>query len=68
MAVTWKSIADAFEDEALVSSLHALQQTAQSAGGEVTLLRTLDIAVWMRQHGYQWASPEHRPPDGPVAL
>ena len=63
----WCAVADAFEDDDLVAVLVDLQQSARSAGGEVTLLRTLDIALWMRQHGYQWAAQEHRP-DGPIVF
>ncbi len=63
----WPAVADLFADEDVVRLLEELRAVAQRAGGDVTLLRTLDIALWMRQHGYQWARPELRP-DAPVLL
>jgi hypothetical protein len=64
----WSAVADIFEDQAVLAALRGHQQAAREAGGNVTLLRALDIAIWMRQHGYQWARPELRPTDGPVVL
>lgn len=54
----WRSIADLFEDTNVIDALAKHQEAVCEAGGRVTLLRTLDIAIWMHQHGYQWVSRE----------
>jgi hypothetical protein len=52
----WSAVADLFADETVVRLLEEHRAVAQSSGGDVTLLRTLDIAIWMRQYGHRWAS------------
>jgi len=46
----WSAVADIFENQAVLAALRGHQQAAREAGGNVTLLRALDIAIWMRQH------------------
>ncbi len=58
----WDAVCDLFADEDVVSLLTGHQEAARRVGGEITLLRVLDVAIWMRQHGYRWACEELRHP------
>jgi hypothetical protein len=49
----WAMIADAFTDQQLLDKLDQLRDQAQ-VPEHISRLRLLDIAIWMRQHGYQW--------------
>lgn len=64
----WAEVADLFADAETLGLLAAHQAAARDAGGDVTLLRALDIALWMRQWGYQWARPAVRPAGGAMKL
>lgn len=57
----WDAVCELFADDDVVRLLKRHQNVARNAGGEITLLRVLDVAIWMRQHGYQWAREEVRP-------
>lgn len=50
----WDTVAEAFEDSEIVERLGELRDLVDFVIAP-TLLRTLDIAVWMRQHGAQSA-------------
>ena len=51
----WCIVAALFADEALRTRLQHLRG-GLAPEDQPTLLRTLDIVVWMRQHGYRWAA------------
>ena len=63
----WSAVADLFHDDDVIAALrpHVESANRHSDAVPISELRTLDIAIWMRTYGYQWAPPELRPPGPP---
>lgn len=53
----WGLVTEVFAEAAIVKRLEELLEDADQPG--LTRLRVLDIAIWMRQHGYQWLPEDH---------
>lgn len=46
----------------MIEAHEAVQTATVEAGVDVTALRTVDIVVWMHQHGWPWAEGHLQPP------
>lgn len=69
----WTAAADLLSDDDIVGRTDSIRDEINALDSRrpddppVTRLRTVDIAVWMRQHGYQWSTLHNRP-SGPLKL
>ena len=56
----WLAVADLFQDKDVMAALrpHVEAANRHSDAVPISELRTLDIAIWMRTYGYQWAPRE----------